>query len=59
MEHYFFVGLLTLLFNSLSLSVFSSELKTDCSEYDPSRVSEYTSSWMGNDQHHFYCYFSM
>ena len=32
----------------------NAETEIDCSLYDPAKVSEYTSSWMGNDQYYLF-----
>ena len=38
----------------ISLKASFANTKIDCSLYDPERVSEYTSSWMGNDQYYLF-----
>ena len=32
----------------------NAETEIDCSAYDPAKVHEYTSSWMGNDQYYLF-----
>ena len=37
-----------------SFQISVAETEIDCSLYDPAKVSEYTSSWMGNDQYYLF-----
>ena len=49
------IFLIKLIFNiCLVFIVNANENQTDCSLYDPAKVYEYTSSWMGNDQYHYF-----